>query len=170
MEDYIHIYKIPRSYTQEAEASRDSRTESFLDNRKSRHDYEPVDFNQGESGTSQQPQVDDINIRETKNSEKKYIKQQIRRSFCIYSIIVAVALATLIISVAVSLTIIAIRSNAVSDQVADLQQQLEELQLVWVKEKLINKWYDACMYLYFSTGIKNGASAILASWMRYVQW
>ena len=144
MEDYIHIYKIPRSYTQEIEENRDSRTESFLDNRKSRHDYEPVNFDRGESGTSQRPQVDDENLRETKNSEKKYIKQQIRRSFCIYSIIVAITLSSLMVLVAVSLTIIAIRSNAVSDQVADIQQQVEELQLVWVK--LINT-YDACMYL-----------------------
>ena len=133
MEDYIHIYKIPRSYTQEAEENRDSRTESFLDNRKSRHDYEPVNFNQGESGTNQRPQVDDENLQETKKSEEKYIKQQIRKSFCIYSIIVVIALSALMVSVVVSLTIIAIRSNAVSSQVSDLQQQLEELQLVWVK-------------------------------------
>ena len=133
MEDYIHIYKIPRSYTQETEENRDSRTESFLDHRKSRHDYEPVNFDRGGSGTSQLPQVDDENLRETKNSEKKYIKQQIRRSFCIYSIIVAITLSSLMVLVAVSLTIIAIRSNAVGDQVADIQQQLEELQSVWVK-------------------------------------
>ena len=133
MEDYVHIYKIPRSQVQQAEASRDSRTESFLDNRKSRHDYEPVTFNQGETDIHQQP-----HIQETTNTEKKDIKQQMRRFFCIHSIIWAVALVAIVVTVAVSLTIITIRSNALSDQVADLQQQLDELKLVQVKEKLIS--------------------------------
>lgn len=135
MEDYVHIYKIPRSQLQQAEtASRDSRTESFLDNRKSRHDYEPVIFNQGESDTHQQPQVDDSNIQETIKSNKKYTKQQMRRFFCIFSIIGVIALAAITLAVAVSLTIITIRSNTLSDQVFDLQQQLEEVKLVQVKE------------------------------------
>jgi hypothetical protein len=130
MEDYIHIYKIPRSHIQEAEESLDSRTESFLDNRKSRHDYEPVDFNKGESDGHQQPsQVEDLNTQDT---EKKDIKQQTRKFFCIYSIIAIVAFTALMVSVAVSLTVIAIRSKAISDEVADLQQQLEEFQLVQV--------------------------------------
>ena len=138
MEDYVHIYKIPRSQLQQAEASRDSRTESFLDNRKSRHDYEPVNFNQGELDTHRQTQVGDSNIQETTKTDKKYVKQQMRRFFCIFSIIGVVALAAITVAVAMSLAIITMRSNTLSDQVADLQQQLEEVKLVQVKEKLIS--------------------------------
>lgn len=130
MEDYLHIYNIPRSQVQQDEESRDSRTESFLDNRKSRHDYEPVVFNHGESNSHQQPQVDDPNIQQTRNRENQSSKRQNRRFFCIYSITMVVALAALMVAVAVSLTVVTLRSNALGDQVADLQQQVDELKTV----------------------------------------
>ena len=134
MDEYVHIYKIPRSQVQQVEASCDSRTESFLENRQSRHDYEPVTFTQGASDTNQYPQVNDSNMVQTASTKEKDAKQQIRRLFCMFIIIGIVTLAAVMILVAVSVSIIAIRSNALSDQVAELQQQLQEINSVQVKD------------------------------------
>ena len=123
MEDYVHIYKNPRSLVQ-----RDTRqTEPVLENRHSRHDYEPISLTQGVTNQYQQPQVDDSNVMQTISSnEEKDLKQQIR-FLCIFSVTGIVALAVMLIIVVVSVSVVAIRSNELSDEVAHLQQQLEEM-------------------------------------------
>ena len=123
MEDYVHIYKNPRS-----QAQRDTRrTEPVLENRHSRHDYEPISLTQGVTNQYQQPQVDNSNVMQTISSnEEKDLKQQIRRFLCIFSVTGIVALAVMLVIVVVSVSVVAIRSNELSDEVAHLQQ-LEEM-------------------------------------------
>ena len=124
MEDYEHIYKNPRSQVQ----LETRQTESVLENRHSRHDYEPISLTQGVINQYQQPQVDDSNVMQTISSKgEKDLKQQIRRSLCIFSVTGIVALAVMLVIVIVSLSVVAIRSSELHDEVAHLQQQLEEM-------------------------------------------
>lgn len=169
MDEYIHIYKIPRSQVQQIEPSRDSRTESCVENRKSRHDYEPVTFTQGASDNNQQPEFNDLSMVQTIRKDEMDAKQRIKKLFCLFSIIGIVVSAAMMVIVAVSVSIIAIRSNALSNQVADLQQQFQELNSVQVKDNLLSSHGITIRVPKISIVIKCGPVAILAPWIRCAQ-